>query len=97
MLYHPRRHWTLASFVPRPSSQHARALGIRFVAQELKNAFQKYQDALAKSIGANAEVLPRKAIQAAKCRIPDDHMAAYETAVDGTGAIPSWPASASCS
>ena len=34
MLYHPRRHWTLASFVPRPSSQHARALGIRFVEQE---------------------------------------------------------------
>lgn len=34
MLYHPRRQWTLASFVPRRSSQHARAAGIRFVAQE---------------------------------------------------------------
>ena len=34
MLYHPRRHWTLASFAPRPNSQHARALGIRFVEQE---------------------------------------------------------------
>ena len=34
MLYHPRRHWTLASFTPRPGSQHARALGIRFVEQE---------------------------------------------------------------
>ena len=34
MLYHPRRNWTLASFVPRPSSQHARAAGIRFVDQE---------------------------------------------------------------
>ena len=35
--------------------------------------------------------------QEINCRIPDDHMAAYETAVDGTGAIPSWPASAFCS
>ena len=34
MLYRPRRHWTLASFVPRRSNQHARAAGIRFVAQE---------------------------------------------------------------
>ena len=34
MLYRPRRHWTLASFVPRRSNQHARAVGIRFVAQE---------------------------------------------------------------
>ena len=34
MLYHPRRQWTLASFVPRRNSQHARAAGIRFVAQE---------------------------------------------------------------
>lgn len=34
MLYHPRRQWTLASFAPRRSSQHARAAGIRFVAQE---------------------------------------------------------------
>ena len=34
MLYHPRRQWTLASFVPRRSSQHARAAGIHFVAQE---------------------------------------------------------------
>lgn len=34
MLYHPRRDWTLASFAPRRRSQHARAAGIRFVAQE---------------------------------------------------------------
>jgi chromosomal replication initiator protein len=34
MVYHPRRQWTLASFVPRRSSQHARAAGICFVAQE---------------------------------------------------------------
>ena len=34
MLYHPRREWTLASFTPRRNSQHARAAGIRFVAQE---------------------------------------------------------------
>ena len=34
MLYRPRRDWTLASFTPRKSSQHARAAGIRFVAQE---------------------------------------------------------------
>ena len=31
------------------------------------------------------------------CRIPDDHMVAFGTTADGTGAIPSWPASASCS
>lgn len=34
MLYHPRREWTLASFLPRRNSQHARAAGIRFVAQQ---------------------------------------------------------------
>lgn len=34
MLYHPHREWTLASFTPRRNSQHARAAGIRFVAQE---------------------------------------------------------------
>ncbi len=34
MLYHPHREWSLASFTPRRNSQHARAAGIRFVAQE---------------------------------------------------------------
>ncbi|MBP6718637.1 MAG: ATP-binding protein [Rhodoferax sp.] len=31
MLYRPKRQWPLASFIPRLSSQHARAAGIRFV------------------------------------------------------------------
>lgn len=34
MLYRPKRHLTLASFVPREGNQHARAAGIQFIGAE---------------------------------------------------------------
>ena len=41
--------------------------------------------------------LTRRCSGLSRCRIPGDHMAACGTTADGIGAIPSWPASASCS